>query len=324
MRCRCCIITGTVSVHLKLLLACLFWGLTPTIGRVLAEFKAPFVVVCGRFMVAAVFLLWFCFAAQQFRRVPKALWWRFAAMGASGIALHNGLLYKGLEYTSASTASIVVALISIQVVILDTLVYRRLPDRLTAVGVILSFIGTALVLTDGHLGQLFVIGVGRGEVLAFLSALSWAVYSLLGRALLEAYSPLLVTTYAALAGLAMLLPFLFVDDVATVAVFSDPRALLLMFFLGLVGTALGFLWYSQALLSLGTVGTAVYINLTPIFGVIAASLLLGEKSSHAVVAGGALVCASLMLVNRPQWPWRRAAVDAVPPAVPVSRPSRAR
>ena len=306
-------------MHLKLLLACLFWGMTPTFGRVLAEFKAPFVVVCGRFMVACVFLVWFCHAAQQFARVPRRHWWRFAALGASGILLHNGLLYKGLEYTSATTASIVVSLISIQVVLLDTVIYRRLPDDLTILGVVLSFIGTAFVLTDGQLDQLFSIGIGRGEVLAFLSALAWAVYSLLGRELLDEYSPLLVTTYAALAGLAMLLPFLFFEPQATVAVFSSPYALLLMFFMGLIGSALGFLWYSQAMLKIGTVGTAVYINLTPIFGVIAASVFLGEKASQAVLFGGVMVCASLMLVNRPRWPWARRAPLA-PPAVPARRP----
>ena len=309
-----------MSVHLKLLLACLFWGLTPTIGRVLATFKAPFVVVCGRFMVAVLFLLWFCYAAHQFRRIPITCWWRFAALGASGVMLHNGLLYKGLEYTSATNASIVVALISIQVVILDTVIYRRLPDRLTVLGVCLSFIGTAVVVTNGHLAHLFELGLGRGEVLAFFSALAWAVYSLLGRALLEEYSPVLVTTYAAVAGLAMLLPFLLVDTHATQAVFSDPTALLLMFFLGLVGSALGFLWYSQALLSIGTVGTAVYINLTPIFGVLAATLLLGERASHGALVGGALVCTSLMLVNRPRWPWQRGPSHAPAPGIRASQP----
>lgn len=300
-----------MSVHFKLLLACLFWGMTPTIGRVLSEFKAPFVVVCGRFMVACVFLVWFCHAAQQFARVPARHWWRFAGMGASGILLHNGLLYKGLEYTSATTASIVVALISIQVVILDTLIYRRMPDKVTVFGVLASFVGTAYVLTDGHLAQLFAIGVGPGEILAFLSALAWAVYSLLGRSLLDEYSPLLVTTYAALAGLAMLLPFLFVEPAATRAVFGSPQALALMFFLGLVGSALGFLWYSQAMLKIGAVGTAIYINLTPVFGVIAASVFLGEQASPSVLLGGLVVCASLMMVNRPRWPWRRAARSAV-------------
>lgn len=309
----------TMSVHLKLLLACLFWGATPTIGRVLAEFKAPFVVVCGRFIVACLFLVAFCAAAGQFRAVPRRHWWRFAALGATGILLHNGLLYKGLEYTSATTASIVVSLITIQVVVLDLLIYRRLPDRLTLCGVLLSFIGTAVVLSEGDLARLGAIGLGPGEILAFLSALAWALYSVLGRDLLDTYSPLLVTTYAALAGLAMLLPFLAVEPRATVAVFSDPRALMLMFFLGLVGSALGFLWYSQAMLALGAVGTAVYINLTPIFGVAAAALFLGERASPAVLVGGAVVVASLMLVNRPRWPWRRPAAS-FPPAAPVRRP----
>ena len=84
-----------------------------------------------------------------------------------------------------------------------------------------------------------------------------------------------------------------------------------MFFLGLVGSALGFLWYSQAMLQIGAVGTAIYINLTPVFGVIAASVFLGEKASSSVLLGGLVVCASLMMVNRPRWPWRRAARSAV-------------
>ena len=308
-----------MSVHLKLLLACLFWGATPTIGRVLAEFKAPFVVVCGRFIVACLFLTWFCAAAGQFRAVPRRYWWRFAALGATGILLHNGLLYKGLEYTTATTASIVVALISIQVTVLDIVIYRRWPDALTVLGVVLSFVGTAVVLTGGDLARFGEIGLGPGEILAFLSALAWALYSVLGRDLLDSYSPLLVTTYAALAGLAMLLPCLALDVTATVAVFSDTRALLLMFFLGFVGSALGFLWYSQAMLHIGAVGTAVYINLTPIFGVAAAALILGERAPPAALAGGALACASLMLVNRPRWPWRRTP-RAVPPAIPARRP----
>ena len=288
-----------MSNHLKLLIACVFWGATPTIGRVLATFKAPFVVVCGRFFCACVFLLWFTAAARQFVPVPPKHWWRFAALGASGILLHNGLLYQGLESTSATTASIILALIAVQVTILDALIYRRMPDSLAVIGVGLSFLGTAYVFTDGQLDQIFAIHYGRGEALVFLSALAWAVYSVLGRDLLNHYSPLTTTTYATLAGFVMLVPFLFVAPQATLAVASDPRALLLIFFLGLFGSAVGFLWYSQAMLGLGTVGTAVYINIIPIFGVLAAVVFLDEHASRAVLGGGALVLLSVMLVNRP-------------------------
>lgn len=297
-----------MSIHLKLLLATVFWGATPTIGRMLARYEAPFVVVCGRFLVAALFLLWFVAAARQFVPVPRRQWWRFAVLGATGILLHNGLMYKGLEYTSASTASIILALIATQIVLLDIACYRRLPDRLALAGVALAFAGTAYVITGGDPTELMAMNFGIGEALIFLSGLSWAVYSIVGRSLLEELSPLIVTTYATLAGVVMLLPSLVLAPAATLAIAHDPLAVGLMFFLGFVGSALGFLWYYQAVVSIGTVGTAVYLNLVPVFGVLCANLFLDEPIDTALLVGGALVLAGLSLVNRPRlgglWPGR--------------------
>ncbi len=290
-----------MTIQWRLLLATLFWGATPTIGRVLAEYRAPFVVVFGRFFVASLFLVAFSCVARQFIRIPFRRWPRFALLGASGILLHNGLLFKGLEFTEASTASIILGLIATQVVILDWLFYGRKADRLAVIGVLLGFLGTAFVITGGDLTSLSGIGLGTGEVLVFLSALSWAAYSVFGRTLLEDYSPLTVTTLASCAGLALLFPFVLDQPAVTRAVFSDPRALALIFFLGFAGSALGFLWYYQAVVRVGTVGAALYINLTPLFGVLSAALFLGETVSGAALLGGLMVFAGLMLVNRPQW-----------------------
>ncbi len=288
-----------MPVQLKLLLATVFWGVTPTIGRVLASYEAPIVVVCARFLVASLFLAWFLASARQFVRVPRRHWWRFALLGLSGIFLHNGLMYKGLESTSATTASIILALIAIQVMVLDVVCYRRIPDRLAVLGVVLAFLGTSYVLTGGSPAGAGALDLGWGETLIFLSGLSWAVYSVVGRDLLEEYSPLLVTTYASLAGVVMMLPFLFEQPSVTLAIARDAHALGLIFFLGYLGSALGFLWYYQAVASVGTVGAAIYINLVPCFGVLSAALFLGERIGPAVLVGGLLVLAGVMLVNRP-------------------------
>lgn len=291
-----------MSLHLKLLLATLFWGATPTIGRVLADYQAPFVVVCARFAVAALFLCWFLARARGFVAVARRHWWRFAVLGASGILLHNGLMYKGLEYTSATTASIILALIATQIVLLDALAYRRLPDGLTLLGVLLAFLGTAYVIGGGDLAALGALRFGLGEGLIFLSGLSWAVYSVVGREVLEVHSPLLVTCYATLVGLLFLAPSVALEPAAALAIASDPRALALIFFLGFVGSALGFLWYYQAVAGLGTVAAAVYLNLVPVFGVLAAHVFLGETLGGTVLLGGLLVLAGLALVNRPRGP----------------------
>ncbi len=288
-----------VPLHLKLLLATIFWGATPTIGRTLASYEAPLAIVCGRFLVAALFLLWFTAAARQFVAVPRRLWWRFAVLGVSGIVLHNGLMFKGLEYTSATTASIILALVSIQVVILDLVLYRRRPDRLAAVGVVLAFAGTVFVITSGQITALFEIGFGYGELLIFGSGLAWALYSVVGREVLEVMPALAVTTYSTLIGLVFLIPFLFEQPAVTLALYSDVNAVAMIFFLGIVGSALGFLWYYQGVVAIGTLGTSIYVNLVPVFGVLSAAVFLGEALDQAVLGGGALVLGGVLLVNRP-------------------------
>jgi drug/metabolite transporter (DMT)-like permease len=130
--------------------------------------------------------------------------------------------------------------------------------------------------------------------------LVWAIYSVVGRDLMTDYSPLVVTTYATVLGVLMLLPAVALEPAATRSILSDPRAVGLMGFLGVFGSALGFLWYAQALARIGTVGTSAYMNLTPVFGVGTAVLVLGERASPAVLSGGLLVLAGLALVNWPQ------------------------
>jgi drug/metabolite transporter (DMT)-like permease len=65
----------------------MFWGATPTIGRVLASYEAPFIVVFGRFVVAAICLLLLMQLGRHFKKVPKSLWWKFLILGITGIPL---------------------------------------------------------------------------------------------------------------------------------------------------------------------------------------------------------------------------------------------
>ena len=275
----------------------MFWGATPTIGRVLASYEAPFIVVFGRFVVAAVCLVLLMHLGRHFKKVPKVLWWKFLILGITGILLHNGLLYEGLESVTASHASILLALIAVQVTILDAIVSKRLPSTITMVGVFFGFIGVVYVITDGDLYLLREIVFRRGEILVFCSGLSWAIYSVVGKDLLRRYPPILVTTYAALIGLIFLFPFAIADTAKTVAIYSDPKSIGLIFFLGSFGSALAFVWYYQAVSQIGVISTSVYVNFVPIFGVLSAHVFLNEPLANSLFTGGAIVFISLMIVT---------------------------
>ena len=275
----------------------MFWGATPTIGRLLASYEAPFVVVFGRFVVAVICLVFLMKLGRHFQKVPKIFWWKFVILGASGILLHNGLLYEGLESVTASHASILLALIAIQVTILDAIISRSFPSIVTLAGVFLCFAGVVYVITDGDLSLLGEIVFRRGEILVFLSGLSWAVYSVVGKDLLNRYPPIVVTTYAALVGLLFLFPFALFDTEKTIAIYTNLESVALIFFLGSFGSALGFVWYYQAVSQIGVINTSVYVNFIPIFGVLSAHIFLDEPLVNSLFIGGVIVFVGLSLVT---------------------------
>ena len=273
------------------------WGATPTFGRVLSAYEAPLVIVCGRFLIAFALLAIVVRVRKQFIVIPKKYWLAFLALGATGIFLHNGLMFKGLEYTSASVSSVLLSCIAIQVVCLEVIFYRKIPDAKTVLGILLALFGTFYVISNCDLSHISAFELDFGAVLILLSGLSWALYSLLGSHLLAQFPSLIVTTLATFTGLLFLVPFLFVDLEMTLEIFSDLKVVSALFILGILGSAIGFLWYYDAVHELGTTETAVYINIVPVFGIGIAALFLDEEVGSALYVGAALVLIGVFLVN---------------------------
>ena len=286
-------------VQLKLIVACMFWAMTPVFGRLLAHYHAPYAVAAGRFLFATLGLA--LIVALQ-KPAARRIAWRdlpqFFLLGLTGVCLHNVLVLMGVEYTQANRANVIFASISLMVALLDLVLLRRLPAVRGMFGLLIGILGTVVVVTDGQFSALGSNGIGRGEWLVLASAASWALYSVGGRRVLAIYSPLTVVFYASLCGTLMLLPFVALDRAALPSLMLDGKAWLMIAFLGCLNSALGFLWYYQAVVAIGAMTSSAYINLVPVFGIVFAALLLGEQTSLALFAGGGLVIAGLFLLER--------------------------
>lgn len=68
--------------------------------------------------------------------------------------------------------------------------------------------------------------------------------------------------------------------------------------LGVFGTALGFAWWYDAVAALGSSRTAVFNNLGPVFAVALSGIVLEEPLVPSQIAGGTLVLAGVLLVNK--------------------------
>jgi len=282
-------------LYLRLVLVTLFWGGTFIAGRIAGETFDPYVTAFGRFLVASLLLLFVLWKREGgLVRLSRYQFFWILAGSLTGIVAYNLLFLRGLQLIEANRASLIIALNPV-VIMSAAAVFgmeRMTPTRF--VGILIALVGVSIVLTQGNLTTI-ASTIGAGELMLAGCVLSWSAYTLIGRKLLDQMSPLAITTYACLFG-CLGLGVLASARLGTV-IESGPLALLPIFYLGIFGTVLGFVWYYDGVKEIGPTRSGIFINLVPGWAVLLSALVLGEKIGAATLLGGAVIVAGVMLTN---------------------------
>lgn len=288
------------GVYGRLVLMALFWGGAFIAGRVAAHEMAPAAAALWRYAIASVALVAASLAIDGgLPRLSGREWGAVFLLGCTGVLVFNLCFMYGLARTSASRGALIMALNPAFTLLGSVLVFRERLTRNKLLGVAVALAGVVIVLGRGDPRQLFTGGLGMGDVILFGCPLSWAVYTLAARHLLPGRSALAVTTYAAILGTALLaIATALIGDLTSLP--GTWRAWLAVAFIGLCGTALAFVWFYDGVLSIGAARTAVFINLVPVFAIALGVFLLGEPLEASTLAGGTIVIAGVLLINRPQ------------------------
>ncbi len=292
----------TTALSIRLVMVALFWGGTFIAGRVLAQALPLMTAAFGRFLVAALLLVW---AAYKFEgglpRLNRLQWLTTGAMGLTGIFLYNLCFFGALARIPAGRTALFVSLTPVVTALLASVVFReRLgPHRWLGIGV--ALVGALIVISRGDLaGVVRDVGasIGQGELLMLMAVLSWAAYTLLSRTVATSMSVIASTTYAALWGLAFLAAGAMGELGSVRWSALDWRVWASVFYLGAIGTVVAFMWYQQGIRAVGPSRTAVFTNLVPAFGVLLSASLLGEPVLASMVIGGVVATLGVFLTNR--------------------------
>jgi drug/metabolite transporter (DMT)-like permease len=286
----------TAVIYIKLVLTTLFWGGTWVAAHMLVEEVPPFTAAFVRFAIATAALAWV--VSRQEGGIPRlnrrdttTLLW----LGFSGVFLYNFCFLTGLKYISAGRGALVIALNPVVIAVVSWLWLKDKMTPLKALGIATALAGRVLVISDGHPERLLEGDVGMGELLILGCAVSWTLYTFIGRRATQTLSPLVVTFYACAVGCVLLgLAALFEESWFLIPHFSL-TAWLCLLYLGLFGTALGYTWFTDAVQEIGAARTAPFINLTPISGVLFGALILHERLEWAVLFGGLVTIAGVMM-----------------------------
>ncbi len=283
--------------YLLLTLGMIGFGGTWVAGKVAVASIPPATVAVVRFALASLLMWGWERAAGRRRRrfglgdLPLVL-----ALGATAVAGYNLLFLYGLKLAPASDGAIIVpGLAPLLTAALAWPLLRERIGRWGVIGLLFGLAGLLLVIRPGG-----AQGPARllGDLLFFLGAFGWAVYSLIGRTATARFTPLGATLYAFVSGTLMLLPFAMVERGWLPLMTAPPLSWVAVLYLAVFGSVVAFLFFYEALHLIGAARATPFAFLVPIFGVVSSVLLLGERLTPFVIGGGALVLLGLWMSQR--------------------------
>ncbi|MFP4297567.1 MAG: DMT family transporter [Spirulinaceae cyanobacterium] len=288
------------GVYVKLLLTAVIWGGTFIAGRVVVQEMGAFAAAFVRFAIASIALLLLLYRREKKLVFPaRAQLLPLILLGLTGVFAYNAFFFLGLQTITASRAALIIALNPVAIAIGSVLFLQEKLSGLRWLGVATSVFGASIVISEGNLGALFAGNLGWGEVFLLGCVVSWCAYTLIGKSVMRGLSPLISTTYACVFGsIALALPAIAQGLFADLATLSFP-ATIGLFYLGLLGSAVGFNWYYEGVRQIGAAKASVFINFVPVSAVILGVLLLKEPLPLTLLLGGFFVILGVFLSNRP-------------------------
>ncbi len=264
---------------LYMLLTILVWAVNfPLIKIALREFS-PLSFNGIRLAFASLTLLFFLFLSRQGFRVQKRDIFKLIALGIIGNTIYQLLFIKGINLTTASSTAIIMAMTPVSVALLSSLLKQEKVHWAAWVGILLSFVGFYLVITERPGSFLFSWENLKGDLMIFLGNIVWAVYTVFSKPFLARISPLKWSTLSLAAGTLFYLPFCIPafssQDYNQVSI----RSWAILAFSGIFALAVSYVVWYLSVRRVGNSKTAIYGNITPIFTVIFAFVLIGERIS---------------------------------------------
>ena len=231
----------------------------------------------------------------------------FVFLGISGGSFYFLTENTALAYTQASNVAFLVCIAPLLTALL-TVVYRRVrKDRFAAAmesvgrswmligGTVLALTGMAMMLFDGARLQVSL----RGDLLALAAALCWAFYSLFMGKMTEEYGALFATRKVFIYGLLTIIPFLLLDgDGFPLEPLRQPAVIGNLLFLGLVASLACFVAWNLVMSKLGNITATNYVYLNPVFTLVSAMILLGERLTPAGAIGSALILLGVIVAGQ--------------------------
>lgn len=281
---------------LALVFATLLWGSSFIALKIAFTEYQPVVVIFLRMLAASICFLLMWPKLRHFE-YQSGDWKLLALMSIAEPCLYFVLEGLALQYTSASQAGMITSLLPPMVALAAFIFLGERLNRIAVSGFAIAFIGVAILSGFADPSE-HATNPMLGNALELAAMACAAVYCLCLKKLSQRYSPISLTALQAFAGVVFFLPMVAYVGMPTLTMGAPIMATL---YLG-VGVTLGaYLLYNTAIAHIELSRATAFTNLIPIFTLMFAYFILGEKLTLVqFLACGLIFAGVLVSQHRPK------------------------
>ena len=194
---------------LMMIIAVIVWAFAfPFIKIGLDELSFVNLTIMRFFIVCCILLVILALQSKRFSKLYKKDIVPIFLLGFFGVMVYHFGLNYGEQFVSPGAASLIIATIPIQIVILAVILLREKIDLIKILGILIALSGVLVISILGKKDVSIEIDYISGVIAILIAAIMAAIYTIAGKKFLERYSGLSLTVYALLLGSIGLIPFI--------------------------------------------------------------------------------------------------------------------
>jgi drug/metabolite transporter (DMT)-like permease len=287
-------------VYAGLVLTMVFWGSAFPTSKMLVLEVPPEVGATLRFGVGSLLMMAILFRRSAKPVPDRDVWPRLALVGLVGVTGFNTLFFRGLSLAPSSDAGMIIPTMSPVFTAMAGMLFLGEPVRPQRVAGLAVSLGGAVIFFWGvisHAGG----QAGRvwGDVALLGAAGCWAASSILSRPLSIRIGAMPTAAWTIFLGSLVLL---LVSSSKLAAVpwgQLTGRFWIVLAYVVVFPTVIAYILWMEGIRAIGSGPTTSFMFLAPVFALLIAAALLGERPTVLQGGGGALMLLGVWLVNRP-------------------------
>jgi len=290
--------TGKQKGLLFAFLAALIYGVTFTIAKEVMKIHIPsFAFVLMR-VGGAMFIFQLISQFLPAEKIYKKDYKRFFIAAVFGIGINMTSFMAGLTYTTPISASVLMITAPIFVMILSFFLLKNPITIYKVIGVLLGMGGATFLILYGKSFDFKGSNPRLGNFLITLNAISYALYIILAKPLLQQYSPITFAKWLYTFGFIIVFP-LGIQELININWYEIPLEIHLQIaFVVLFATVLTYLFNLIALQQLKPTTMIVFIYLQPLIASIFAIFVGADQLTSTKIIAAIFIISGVYLVNK--------------------------